>query len=43
MLMWGVWLAFSLMSWLKWMWGEYTKGGYWLKEKKETTIIVEGI
>jgi hypothetical protein len=28
---WGVWLAFSLMSWLKWMWQEYSKFGYWKK------------
>ncbi len=45
MLVWGVWLAFSLMSWLKWMWQEYSKGGYWMKEEtpkitdKENVIV----
>ena len=34
MLVWAVWLAFSLMSWLKWMWREYSKGGYWMNEVK---------
>lgn len=32
-LCWAVWLAFSIMSWLKWMWTEYSKGGYWKKKK----------
>ena len=33
MLIWAVWLAFFLMNLLKWMWLEYSKGGYWMKKK----------
>ena len=43
MLVWALWLASSLIRWLKWGWGSFTKGGYWKKlrnlgsgRKKET-------
>ncbi len=30
MLLWALWLAFSLLSWLKWGWAAFSKGGiYW--------------
>lgn len=39
-LSWGVWLAFSLISWIKWMWVVYSKDGYWKQfEAKETTTV----
>jgi hypothetical protein len=31
MLIWALWLAFSLVSWLRWGWGNFTSGGYWHK------------
>jgi len=42
MLAWAVWLAFSLMTWLKWMWQEYSKGGYWIKiDEKSIKEVAE--
>ncbi|WP_301102268.1 hypothetical protein [Propionivibrio sp.] len=35
MLAWALWLAFSLMKWIKWGWSCYTQGAYW----KSTAII----
>ncbi len=29
MLAWALWLAFSLLKWLKWGWGVFSKGGVW--------------
>ncbi|MCP4289496.1 MAG: hypothetical protein GY792_34590, partial [Gammaproteobacteria bacterium] len=29
MLAWALWLAFSLLKWLKWGWMRFTKGGLW--------------
>jgi len=38
----GCWLAFSLMTWLKWMWQEYSKGGYWIKiDEKSIKEVAE--
>jgi len=31
MLAWALWLASSLISWLKWGWESVTRGGYWKK------------
>ena len=31
MLVWALWLAAALMSWLRWGWGCYTAGGIWKK------------
>jgi hypothetical protein len=34
MLAWALWLAFSLLSWLKWGWAAFSKGGiYWKRIK----------
>jgi len=35
MLAWSIWLAFALINWAKWGWGNYTKQGYW-KSAPET-------
>jgi len=29
MLLWALWLAYSLLKWLRWGWDAYTTGGYW--------------
>jgi hypothetical protein len=29
MLLWALWLAKSLLSWLKWAWQAYSQGGLW--------------
>lgn len=34
MLLWALWLAFSLLSWLKWGWAAFSKGGVYWKEIK---------
>jgi hypothetical protein len=31
MLLWSLWLAFSLLSWLKWGWQCFSRGGAWKK------------
>jgi hypothetical protein len=28
-LVWALWLAMSLVKWLRWAWGEYSRGGLW--------------
>ncbi len=38
---WAIWLAFSLMNWLSWMWKKYSEDGYWKDIKKEKTEISE--
>ncbi len=32
MLAWSLWLAASLLNWLKWGWGCYSLGGFWKKK-----------
>lgn len=39
MLAWALWLASSLIGWLKWGWESFTTGGYWKQTKK---IILPG-
>ncbi|WP_455205748.1 hypothetical protein [Kaarinaea lacus] len=29
MLLWALWLAFSIVKWTKWVWASYTTHGYW--------------
>ena len=31
MLAWALWIALSLLSWLRWGWGAFTQGGGWKK------------
>jgi hypothetical protein len=42
MLAWSLWLAVSLLNWLKWGWVCFSSNGLWNKtEKKEKTVAVE--
>jgi hypothetical protein len=34
MLLWALWLAASLLKWIKWAWECYSAGGYWRKRNK---------
>ena len=34
MLLWALWLAYALLSWLRWGWGCYTAGGLWRPRKR---------
>lgn len=49
MLGWSLWLALSLLNWLKWGWGCYSNRGLWLKfekpakaKKTENTVVKQG-
>lgn len=36
MLLWAIWISFSLIKWLKWSWKIFTQGDIWVKrERKE--------
>jgi hypothetical protein len=35
MLLWALWLAYSLLGWLRWSWQQYSVGGYWRKLKRD--------
>jgi len=35
MLLWSLWMAIYLISWLKWGWGCFSEGGLWKKEVKK--------
>jgi hypothetical protein len=42
MLLWSLWLAASLLSWLKWGWGCFSSGGLWKKlPLKKKSLLVE--
>jgi hypothetical protein len=34
MLLWALWLAASMLKWIKWAWESYSAGGYWRKREK---------
>ena len=34
MLVWSIWIAFSLIKWLKWAWKVFSQGDMWSKEHK---------
>jgi hypothetical protein len=34
MLLWSLWLSFSLIKWLRWGWKCFGSGGYWRQRKK---------
>lgn len=38
MLLWALWLAWSLLSWLKWGWSAFIAGGLW----RQKTVVVKG-
>jgi len=31
MLLWALWLAASMLKWIKWAWESFSTGGYWRK------------
>jgi hypothetical protein len=31
MLLWALWLAASMLKWVKWAWDCFSAGGYWRK------------
>jgi hypothetical protein len=35
MLSWALWLAFSLLKWLRWGWESFSEGGFWRKLKRK--------
>jgi len=35
MLLWSIWIAFSLIKWLKWAWSVYSQGDMWSRRKKK--------
>jgi len=35
MLVWAIWIAFSLIGWLKWTWEVFSQGDMWVKSKKK--------
>jgi hypothetical protein len=42
MLAWALWLALSLLNWLKWGWGCFSSNGLWHKAPiKEQTVVVD--
>jgi hypothetical protein len=38
MLAWSLWMAFSLLSWLKWAWQAFSAGGLWRKAPHKTPM-----
>jgi hypothetical protein len=36
MLAWALWLALSLVKWLRWAWGAFGTGGFWLRMPRPT-------
>lgn len=40
MLAWSLWLAVSLLNWLKWGWGCFSSGGIWKKAEPKKKILV---
>jgi hypothetical protein len=42
MLAWALWLAVSLLNWLKWGWGCFSNNGLWNKAAvKEKSVVVD--
>ncbi|MBN2824339.1 MAG: hypothetical protein JXQ76_03365 [Campylobacterales bacterium] len=35
MLIWSIWIAFSLIKWLKWAWSVFSQGDMWSRRKKK--------
>lgn len=42
MLLWALWLAFSLISWLRQGWHNFTVGGLWKAKEKKVAKVIEG-
>lgn len=43
MLFWALWLATSLLRWLKWGWTQFSTGGLWKKNRKDEFVEVEAV
>ncbi|NEW60114.1 hypothetical protein GSY74_02355 [Sulfurovum sp. bin170] len=41
MLLWAIWIAFSLIRWLKWAWEVFSEGDIWVKAEKKVKKEVE--
>ena len=41
MLLWAIWIAFSLIGWLKWAWAVFSEGDIWSKDEKKGEGEVE--
>lgn len=41
MLLWALWLALSLLSWLRWGWQGFSDGGYWRRKPPKPILPVE--
>ena len=39
MLLWSLWLAFSLLKWLRWGWSCWSTGGWWRKPPPRTPAV----
>ena len=37
MLLWAMWLATSLLKWMKWGWAALTTGEFWMKKPEAET------
>jgi len=40
MLLWAIWISFSLIKWLKWSWSVFSEGDMWVKSKKVKKVKV---
>ncbi len=40
MLLWALWLAYSLLTWLKWGWESFTSDGFWRVKQKHEPVVV---
>ncbi|CAA6816077.1 MAG: Unknown protein [uncultured Sulfurovum sp.] len=38
MLLWSIWIAFSLIKWLKWAWAVFSQGDMWSKSMKKKKV-----
>jgi hypothetical protein len=38
MLAWALWLAVSVLRWLKWAWESFSAGGLWKRRAKRMTL-----
>ena len=38
MLLWAIWISFSLINWLKWSWGIFSQGDMWVGKEKDVEI-----
>ncbi|WP_455220344.1 hypothetical protein [Kaarinaea lacus] len=41
MLLWALWLAYSVLGWLRWAWHQYGIDGYWRRSEKSSPAVEE--